>query len=215
MDTIASFIDYTSTWFLKQYRAENLKDNNLVKIGEKYKSSITKIMKSMPAILPESTKQLISQREEKFTSLGLPKDIASRIAMLPILNTSCDIVKIAEQEKQDISTVAKVYFGLSENFAFVWLRDQARQMPPKSRWEADTLRGLVDRFYTIQTELTKRIIRESCVTQKCPLNPVDDWITTNGNAVNSVLEAIGRLSKESSMDFAMLTSIEMRLQQLI
>ena len=215
LDNIASFIDYTSTWFLKHFRSENLKENELIKLGNNYSKSVQSVIQSLDKILPQSTKDFIEKRQSKLVENGFTKDVARRIAILPILNTACDIIRIAEQEKNDLTTVAKAYFGLNESFSFVWLRDVARNMNTQSRWEAETLRGIVGRLYETQAEMTKRIVREVCGGKKCPTNPVDDWISKNKNAIQPIIDIIEKLKNSETPDFAMITSIEMRLEQII
>lgn len=215
LDNISAFIDYATTWFLKHYRIDSLKEQGLIETGKRYKQGVGEILKSMETLVPESTMMFIAERQERYINAGFPKDTAHTIALLPILNTVCDIVRISEELKQDIRTVAKVYFGLNETFSFVWLRDQARELKPESRWEAETLKGLTDRLYVTQAQLTKRIVMECCQGKTCPAKPVDEWLTSNGGSAGPVIDILRKLREADHPDFAMLTSIEIRLDQLV
>ena len=44
LDNIAAFIDYATTWFLKHYRIENLKEDGLLETGERYKKGVGNIL---------------------------------------------------------------------------------------------------------------------------------------------------------------------------
>jgi len=215
LDNIASFIDYASTWFLKRYRIDNLKDKELIKTGECYKKGITQLLKSLDKLLPESSKTAIAKAEFDYIENGVPKDIARRLALLPTLSTANDIIKISDTQGHDLNTVAKSYFGLNDRFSFIWLRDIARNMKSQSRWEADTLKGIVDRLYVTQAELTKRIVAEACSPKSCPADPVQDWIDMNKDSTRPILEIVEKMRATDQPDFAMLTSIEIRLEQLI
>ena len=214
-DAIAAFIDYASTWFLKHFRAENLKESELLKTGERFKKGVQQLQKSLMASLPKSSLDFIENRRNEFETKGFPKDLANRLALLPIMNTACDIIHIGEQEKHDLMTVARVYHGLNEVLGFVWLRAEARSLEPNSRWESDTLKGLVDRLYVTQAVLTKRIVRETCSGKKCPINPVHEWAMANDEAIQPILDMLRRMREAESVDFAMLTSIEVRLEQIV
>lgn len=214
LDDVASFIDYGTTWFLKLVRSENLGGAALISKGEHYKKSIIKLIAVLEDLLPSSTKNMVSQTRENYIARGFPDDIAKRLALLPVMNTTCDIIRISDEQKQDIETVARVYFALNEAFSFVWLRSCARAMKPESRWEAETLKGLVDRFYGAQADLTKRIVSESCNGKKCPENPVGDWLAKGNGNLQSILDMIAHMRDAGQADFAMLTSVEMRLSQL-
>jgi len=215
LDSIASFIDYASTWFLKHYRTENLKESELVKLGDRYKKSVDKLVRSLNKVTPQSTQKFVDSRRDKYVSKGFAKDVANTLAQLPILNTACDIIRIGNQEKNDLNTVAKVYFGLNETFSFGWLRDQVKLIEPQSRWEAETLKGITDRLYVTQAEMTKRIVREVCGGKKCPTNPVNDWVELNETAISPILKNIDKLKETDEVTFAMLTSTELRLEQLV
>ena len=215
LDRISNFIDYVSSWFLKHYKTENLKENELLNIGEKYHKAVVKLLDCLETILPQSSKDYIDATTQNFIEQGYPKDTAYRLAILPILNTAADIIRISDQEKHDLQTVAKVYHGLNETMSFVWLREQARTLQSTSRWETETLKAVVERFYVTQAELTKRIVREVCNTKSCPVDPVKDWITTNENTMGAALSLIEKVKSMDEIDFAMLTSIEIRLEQLV
>lgn len=211
LDEIASFIDYTTTWFLKLYRDERLTPAGLIEQGNHYKKAIANMRKGLDKTLPQSTRDFIDGRKNDYMAQGLPATVAEKLAMLPVLNTACDIVRIAGSQKQDVQTVARVYFGLNEVFSFVWLRNQARTMETQSRWESETLKGIIDRLYSTQTELTRRIVTETCGGKSCPKDPVGDWVERGNGGVRSILDVIKTMQAADDVTFAMLTSIEMRL----
>jgi len=215
LEAVRGFIDYASTWFLKHYKTENLKESELVKLGDRYQSFVQKLAKVLDQVLPPSTQDIVAKRRDHFADQGFPKPLAQALALLPIMTTACDIIRISDREKHDLNTVAKVYFGLSDQFSFVWLRDLARTLEPQSRWESETLKGIVDRLYVTQAELTKRVVREICTKKSCPTDPVQDWISENKRAAQSILSIVNKMSQADEIDFAMLTSIEVRLEQLV
>lgn len=215
LDDIAEFTDYATTWFLKFYRSEDIREGDLAKKGQHYRSGIMALLKALDDVLPEAAKTFIATTKTKHIDKGFPPELAEKIALLPILNTACDIVRIADSQKQDIPTVARTYFGLNQKFSFVWLREQARAIEPSSRWEAETLRGIIDRLYKAQAQLTARIIKDECKDKGCALNPVEIWIENHAKELASVLDIIDHMQETQTVDFPMLTTIEMRLSQLI
>lgn len=215
LDHIASLVDYITTWFLKHYRIDSLKEKTLIETGRQYKEGVSTILDSIEKLLPHSAKTFIEDNQDRYMQAGFTENVARQIAMLPLLNAVCDIVHISKRENQDIITVAKVYFGLSESLSFVWLRDVARELKPESRWEAETLKGVVNRLYVTQAELTKRVIHETCQGKTCPAHPVDDWIEVNKGAIDPIMDVIGKLREAEHPDFAMLTAIEVSLEQLL
>jgi glutamate dehydrogenase len=215
LDSIASFIDYGSTWFLKHYRAENLKEKELLKTGEAFKKDLMKLMKSFDKLLPDTTRAYVEKLQAHYVSQKFSKDVAHKLALLPILNTVWDVIRISKEQKQDLKTVAKVYYGLNKALSLVWLRDQAKTLEPETRWEAETLKSVADRLYVTQAQLTKRIVNEVCVGKKCPTNPVQDWIDLNQDNVQPILDLVEMMNEEQKIDFAMLTSVESRFSQLV
>jgi glutamate dehydrogenase len=215
LNEIADFIDYTSTWFLKEYKGENLKETQLINLERSYKKSFQKILKIIDKVLPESSLVFIDNRQSSYVDQGFSKDTARRIAMLPIMNTMCDIIKISDHMGHDLGTVAKVYFALNEALSFVWLRDQSRGIDAENRWESETLKGIVDRLYVTQAELTKRIVSETCSGKKCPTHPVEDWMHDNKDTIQPIKDMIDKIKSSEDVNFAMLTSAEVRLEQVV
>jgi len=214
-DDLANFTDYATTWFLKFYRSENILGADILQKGQHYRQGIEIMMKSLDSILPEAAKTFIATTQEHYVASGFPVELARKMALLPILNTACDIVRIADNQKQDIPIVARAYFGLNEHFSFVWLREQARSLEPSSRWEAETLGNIVDRLYRVQADLTAHVIRDECQSKKCTVNPVDLWINHHAKELGSVLDLIKHMRTMQTIDFPILTAVETRLSQLI
>jgi glutamate dehydrogenase len=213
-DEVASFIDYATTWFLQYFRENGDSDKTIIKTGEHYDKAIDKLLKSFDSSLPDSTKNFINTEQKRLSDKGFPAKTAKKLSLLPVLNTTCDIIRISDEQEHDLSTVARVYFELNATFSFVWLRDKARNMEPASRWESETLHGLIDRLYGTQAALTKRIVVELCSDKKCPISPVQDWLKKGNGNIDAVVDTINHLQDINQIDFAMLTSIEMRLGQL-
>jgi NAD-specific glutamate dehydrogenase len=166
-------------------------------------------------LLPDTTCSYVEKLQAHYINQNFPKDVAHKLALLPILNTVWDVIRIAKEQGQDLETVAKVYYGLNKALSFVWLRDQAKTMEPETRWEAETLKSVADRLYVTQAQLTKRIVREVCSGKKCPTNPAQDWIELNQDNVQPILDLVETMNEEQKIDFAMLTSVESRFSQLV
>jgi glutamate dehydrogenase len=217
LSKIATFVNYGTTWFLKNFDVESLKDENLVALGKNFQKSVQHLVKNIDNLLPNSGLLFIAERQNRLKEAGFPMDIARRVAMLPILNTAFDVAHIADNEGKNIDTVAKVYFNLNEIFSFVWLRDQARERQAESQWEAETLKNLTDRLYKTQATLTRYIVSNYCDTYKktCDKNPVQTWLKAHENATQPIIDMLGHLREHDAPDFAMLTATELRLSQLI
>jgi glutamate dehydrogenase len=214
LNEVARFIDYATTWFLQYFRDTCNSNESIIDMGNHYSKAIAKLLQSFDASLPESSRAFINNHKATLIDNGVPMKTAEKLSLLPVLNTTCDIIRISDEQGHDLSTVARVYFALNATFSFVWLRDKARNLEPASRWESDTLQGIVDRLYVTQAALTKRIVVESCSGKKCPVHPVQEWMSKSKNSVDRVVDTINHLQDINQIDFAMITSIEMRLGQL-
>jgi glutamate dehydrogenase len=213
-DSVAQFIDYTTGWFLNYFRNQNLDKQTIMNVKKHYANDVKKLIRSFDKSLPASAKELIDNHRKTSISRGFPKAIAEKLAILPVLNTTCDIIRISDEQNHDIETVARVYYGLNEMFMFGWLRDKAQTIEPTSRWEADSLNAITDRLYQSQAALTKRIVIESCSKKKCPVHPVQEWVNNGGDHIRSIIDIIHAFKDKDDLDFAKLTSIELGLSGL-
>jgi glutamate dehydrogenase len=154
----------------------------------------------------------ILQREQTGVNDGLPKALAHQIALMPVLMSACDIIRIAMDNKSDLEITARTYFEAGHHFHLDWMRQQARFMSSDSPWHAEATAGLVDQLYNSQASLTAHMLKESSGGKKQGI--ADEWFDKHSAQLAQVEPLIAQLQSAGTIDLPMLVIAEQRLRNI-
>lgn len=207
MRDIANLAEHAISWFLTRLT----RDLDIGKDIETFGGGVKELNKNMDKLVTPELKESIKQRTQSGERDGLPAKLAHDIALMPVLSSACDIIRIAEEHKFDLPGTAKIYYALGERFHFYWLRQQARFMSSDDHWHSEAKTGLIDQLYSCQAGLTLRIIKD---TDSKATDPLQDWLQTHANRVCQLDPLFAELKRVGTIDLPMLIIAEQRLHQL-
>jgi len=207
MKEIASLSEHAINWFLTRLG----RDLNIGKDGASFGKGITTLRKNLDSLITSGLKDVVTQREMAGVRDGLPKDLAHQIALMPVLSSACDIIRIAVEQKSDLLQTARIYFEVGEHFHMDWLRQQARYLPSDDHWHAEATSGLVDQLYGVQASLTVRILRDTDAADK---KATTAWMAKQDSAVQRLDTLFTDLRRAGTVDLPMLIIAEQRLKNL-
>ena len=213
MREIARLSQYGITWFLTRLG----RDININKDAKKFGTGIKTLSANLDALVTDSLKVDIKQRVDAAKRDGLPKTLAYQIALMPILPSACDIIRIALEQKTDLENTARTYFELGERFHFDWLRQKARFLPNDDYWQGEAASGLTGHLYSCQADVTVRILRDiNGMKKKVPDSTsfVDLWLKDHNNHLKQLDPLFVDLRRAGTVDLSMLTVAEQRLRSL-
>ena len=75
------------------------------------------LKKSIGTVLVGETKRSTQRRHRHFEKAGIDSDMAEAMALLPVLGASFEMIRLAQDTKVDVLTVAQHYFVLG---AWLW-----------------------------------------------------------------------------------------------
>ncbi len=81
---------------------------------ERYQAAVVELSATVPEVLTPAGKADFGTGQEKWEGLGLPADLALRLAKLPELRAMLDMVEVAQQTGQPIAKVANVFYELGQ-----------------------------------------------------------------------------------------------------
>ena len=135
------------------------------------------------------------------------------MASLDILVSACDIVRIAEARKGTVGDVGRIYFDLGMRFGFDWLRAATEEVGTETRWQKDAISAIVDDLFTLQSELTSKVI-ETGGSEKAE-EAVAAWIGTRAGLVERTEQLLSDLKAAGTPDIAMMAVATRQLRSLI
>lgn len=214
---IAQMTDRAVTWFLTRTGC-NL---NINKEIAAYETGIDEVRRNLDKVATKTLSKNIENLAALNINNGMPKDLAHHIALMPMLSSACDIIRISEKRKVDTAITAQVYFELGEHFHLDWMRQKAHYLPTGDRWSTEALEGLIDQLYSCQAGLASRILKDTIKaagTTKFKLNGKErilkKWIETHGQQARLLEPLFDELRSSAAVDLPMLIIAEQRLRGL-
>lgn len=210
MREVANLSQHAITWFLTRLG----RDLDIGRDTKDFKNGIESLRKNLSKITNESLSQGVEERQRMNENNGIPKELAYQIALMPVLASACDIIRIALEQKSDLLDTAHTYFQLGERFHMDWLRQQARYLTSDDHWHAEATKGLVDQLYSCQAGMTMRVLRDTGAKKKKSKSLLDMWMDNHPNTAKQFDPLFAELRRSGSIDLPMLVIAEQRLRGL-
>jgi glutamate dehydrogenase len=178
---------------------------------ERYQAAVTELSNTLPDTLTPAGKADFATSQEKWEGLGLPNDLALRLAKLPELRAMLDMVEVAQQTGQPIAKVAGVFYELGQALDLEWLRGQIEALPVEGHWHAQARGSLLD-------ELNHQ--HRALATQVLALNggngsksPVQAWLERDDPALKHTRSMLAEILTQNA-DYPIASVAVRRLAQL-
>ncbi|MCB1840018.1 MAG: NAD-glutamate dehydrogenase [Rhodospirillales bacterium] len=213
MREIAQMAEHTITWFLTRLG----RDLDLGKDTEDFSESIENLRKNIDGLLTDELKSTVETRVNIGMRDGLPQALARQIALMPVLSSACDIIRISLEQETNMMNTTRTYFEVGETFHLDWLRQQARFLPHDNHWQGEASAGLLESLYSCQAGLTVRVLRD--LNGKASKTPRKDsmleaWLKNHEHLLKQFEPLFAELRRAGTVDLTMLAVAEQRLRQL-
>lgn len=211
MHAISNLAGHSIIWFLTRLGRDLDAANDIEAFGR----CVAVIRENVETLLTPEIKMMINQHTEAGKRDGLPENVAKDVALLPVLSSVCDIIRISLEQKTELLSTARTYFEVGEQFHLDWLRNQARFLRPDSRWSAEATEGIVDQLYGAQAGLTVRVLRDMSAKKAVKSeNMVAVWLEGHQHLYNQITPLFEELRRAGTVDLPMLIIAEQRLRNL-
>jgi len=210
MKEIAKLSEHAISWFLTRLGRDLDIGNDIESFGK----GIEHLRKNLNSVVTPDLKDMIKQRQAAGERDGLSKKLAQHIALMPVLSSACDIIRISIEQKTDLLETARTYFEIGNQFHMDWLRQQARYLPSDDHWQAEATSGLVDQLYSCQAFLTVRILKDTHKKLKSGENAATTWMANHKEPISRLDGLFAELRRVGTVDLPMLIIAEQRLRSL-
>jgi glutamate dehydrogenase len=116
---------------------------------------------SITRLLSPEDAEPLARRADELRERGVPEDLATACAALPIMFSALDIVVVADESELDVDQVAAAHFRLGSQLGLHWLRDRIVALPRDDRWRARARAALRDDLYAIHRAITSEVLRSA------------------------------------------------------
>jgi glutamate dehydrogenase len=195
-------IERSTRWFLRNRR----RPLAIAEAVSQFVSGATVLHESLPTLLDEVDADPLAKRAATFRSAGAPRDLALRVASLPIMFAALDIVDVAQETGLDVEHVAAVHFRLGSALELHWVRDRITALPRTDRWSALARAALRDDLYSLHRALTAQVLRSG--------SDVQEWIDSNPGS-ERYLSTLGDVRTGRAFDLTTLPVVVREVRQLV
>lgn len=196
-------------WFLTRLgRKPDIKRDSSFGIG------IAEYIDRLEDVMTPGRSIAMDIRTEELVRDGLPRDMARRIATIPMMGAACDVIRISATCKTDIVPTALAYFEIGEHFHISPMRSIARTLRSDDRWNAEVIGNVVDQLYDVQAKIAVRVLKEM-KGRNGKHSPLTKWLETYAPEIANVEQVLMAVRNTSAPDISMLIVATQRLQILV
>ncbi len=178
---------------------------------ERYQNGVSALRAALPAALTETGKADFATSQEKWEGLGLPAELALRLARIPELRAMLDIVEVAQQSGQSIDKVASVFYELGESLDLEWLRSQIEALPVEGAWHAQARGSLLDELNHQHRALALQVL--SLTGGSKEISPVQAWLQRDDATLKYTRNMLAEILTQNA-DYPIASVAVRRLAQL-
>ncbi|WEN16713.1 NAD-glutamate dehydrogenase [Rhodanobacter sp. AS-Z3] len=178
---------------------------------ERYQSAVSSLRNALPEVLTPTGKNDFACSQEKWEGLGLPADLALRLARMPELRAALDMVEIAQQSGQPIEKVAGVFYELGQALDLPWLRDQIEALPVDGHWHAQARGSLLDELNHQHRALALQVL--SLCGASTDVSPVQAWLQRDDATLKYTRSMLAEILSQNA-DYPIVSVAVRRLAQL-
>ena len=144
------------------------------------------LAKALPEVLEGDERERFDERTEDLESEGVPGELARRVAAMPSLLATFDIVEVGRAIEREPETVMKSYFQLGSRLELNLLREQILALPRENRWQALARAALRDDLNTLHRALTQEVLSEASEREDSEA-AINAWMGANAAALERCL----------------------------
>jgi len=164
-----------------------------------YEPGARLLLRALPDVLDGSERASFDARAAELDEVGVPHELARRVAAMPALLSTFDIVEVAGSTRHEPEAVMQAYFRLGSRLELNWLRDRVLELPRGNRWEALARAALRDDLYTLHRQLTQEVLDAGPVNNDADA-AIDIWSHRNGAAMERCLGMLADIKSSRAYD---------------
>jgi glutamate dehydrogenase len=172
-----------------------------------FADGVRTVRSGLPKLLTGRDLAGFEERRDSYLDLGVPLDLAERVAAMVPTYSAFDIVQVAASAGRPTEETAEVYFDLADRLQITRLRDRITALPREDRWSTMARAALRDDLYAAHASLTKDVLRASGPVQgsRSPEERLAAWVSRNEAGVGMAAQTLGEIWESERFTFTTLS----------
>ncbi len=171
---------------------------------ERYRPVVDLLGPHCPDLMRGAERQTLFADVETLTQLGLPDDLALRVAELLSAFLLLDVVEIAHATGQDPRRVAQVHFAISERLSVDELLTRVTKLPRDDRWSTLARSAARHDVYAALSAITTAVLRGTDADLDADA-AILAWADANTERVERARETVTAALSRDVVDLATLS----------
>jgi glutamate dehydrogenase len=178
----------------------------LAETAQRLKTGIRALRAQIENLAPPTLKQALVARCEQLCGLGLPADIASRLAALPLSTVLLDALQTAHHTGVPVERSTEVRLALDETLDTGRIAQLIERIAVRSAWDHEAKAALRDEL----AEMLRRASRAVLTKHEA----LEAWQERRRPAIDRYLGVLTRAENESTIDPAVVGAVVRSLGRL-
>jgi len=171
-----------------------------------FADGVRAVRAGLPKLLTGRDLAGCEERRDSYLALGVPLDLAERVAAMVPTYSAFDIVQVASATGRPVEETADVYFDLADRLQITRLRDRITALPREDRWSTMARAALRDDLYAAHASLTQDVLGVSgSGIPRTPEERLAAWVSGNEEAVAMATQMLGEIWESERFTFTTLS----------
>ncbi|MFI8822200.1 NAD-glutamate dehydrogenase [Streptomyces sp. NPDC053431] len=187
-----------------------------LQIGETidfFSERVEQVWEKLPQLLRGADLEWYESILEELTSVGVPEELALRVAGFSSAFPTLDIVAIADRTGKDALAVAEVYYDLADRLRITDLMDRIIELPRADRWQSMARASIREDLFAAHAALTADVLAAGNGTST-PEERFKAWEEKNAPILGRARTTLEEIQGSDAFDLANL-SVAMRTMRTL
>ncbi|MEV5612882.1 NAD-glutamate dehydrogenase [Streptomyces sp. NPDC052225] len=178
-----------------------------------FKAGVAEVWAAMPKMLRGADAEWYQSILDELTGVGVPEELAQRVAGFSSAFPTLDIVQIADRTGKDALAVAEVYYDLGDRLSITQLMDRIIELPRADRWQSMARASIREDLYAAHAALTADVLAAGNGTST-PEQRFKAWEEKNAPILGRARSTLEEIQGSDAFDLANL-SVAMRTMRTL
>jgi glutamate dehydrogenase len=151
-----------------------------------FSDGVRTVQQALPTIFTGRDKEALEQHLKGYQASGVPDELATAIAALPLAYAALTVGQTASQTGVEVLKVAELHFTLGQRLGLDRLLARIIELPREDRWQTMARAALRDDLHAVHAQLTAEILNINGVATKSARDVVLGWEKSNAAVHESV-----------------------------
>ncbi|NML48772.1 NAD-glutamate dehydrogenase [Streptomyces sp. R302] len=180
---------------------------------EFFADRVERVRAQLPQLLRGSDAEWYRSILDDLTGLGVPEELAVRVAGFSSAFPTLDIVAVADRMDKDPLAVAEVYYDLADRLRITDLMDRIIELPRADRWQSMARASIREDLFAAHAALTSDVLAAGNGTAS-PEERFKAWEEKNAPILSRARTTLEEIQGSDTFDLANL-SVAMRTMRTL